>query len=378
MVYVPHRGDLPVRIGPGVPLIPEIGPSELDSSVYTDPARFELERRKVLNRSWQIICRSEEIRETGAHVVWEGHGETIVVTRRRDGGVSAFHNVCQHRGARIVAESGTNARRFTCRWHGWSYDLEGAVVGVPDREDFQETQLAGLCAPSVEVDEWGGWVWAVLAGPGVAPPLLEWIGPEIEADLGAFRMQDMVLHDKLTWELPANWKVVIDGFNENYHAAHLHTITPQDVKDGRSSTYFVFGRNGMMVIPYKGSLPKLQDNPDHQGLAICHYTIFPTSVFNNNPNHLQLFRSVPLSVDRTRFEVWELWYPDGDEAYLEATDKHWQRLKKVVQEDVDIYQEWGAASKSSFYKRNIFNDRECKITHFHEVVQDMLDAPDPS
>jgi len=79
MVYVPHRGDLPARIGPGVPLIPDIGPAELDSAVYTDPARFERERRKVLNRSWQIICRSEELAAPGDHVVWEGHGETIVV-----------------------------------------------------------------------------------------------------------------------------------------------------------------------------------------------------------------------------------------------------------------------------------------------------------
>jgi len=176
MVYLPHRGDLPARIGPGVPLIPDIGPAQLDSSVYTDPARFEQERRKVLNRSWQIICRTEDLPNTGDHVVWEGQGETIVISRRRDGGVSGFHNVCQHRGARIVPESGKAARRFTCRWHSWSYDLEGTVVGVPDREDFDEKALDGLCAPPVECGEWGGWVWAVLAGPGVAPPLRDWIG----------------------------------------------------------------------------------------------------------------------------------------------------------------------------------------------------------
>ncbi|HJY94660.1 MAG TPA: Rieske 2Fe-2S domain-containing protein, partial [Streptosporangiaceae bacterium] len=110
MVYVPHRGDLPARFGAGVPLIPDIGPAELDSRIYTDPARFEAERRKVLNRSWQIICRSSEIPGTGDHVVWEGQGETIVISRRRDGGISGFHNVCQHRGARIVPRSGQGAR----------------------------------------------------------------------------------------------------------------------------------------------------------------------------------------------------------------------------------------------------------------------------
>ena len=376
MVFVPHRGELPARFGASVPLIPDIGPAELDARVYTDPAQFEQERRKVLNSSWQIICRSEEIVAPGDHVVWEGHGETIVVSRRRDGGVSGFHNVCQHRGARIVPQSGKGARRFTCRWHSWSYDLEGNVVGVPDREDFDENQLTGLCSPAVECDEWGGWVWAVLAGPGVAGTLLDWIGPEIVGDLGAYRMEDMELHDKLVWELDANWKVVIDGFNENYHAAHLHTISPQDVKDGRFGTYFTFGRNGMMVIPYKGVLGTLQETLDHQSLAICHYTIFPTSVFNNNPAHLQLFRSVPLAVDKTRFEVWELWYKDGDAEYLEKTGAHWERLKSVVQEDVEIYQEWAAASKSSAYTRNIFNDRECKITNFHRTVQQMLDSDD--
>ena len=132
----------------------------------------------------------------------------------------------------------------------------------------------------------------------------------------------------------------------------------------------------MMVVPYKGVLPKLNETLDHQSLAICHYTIFPTSVFNNNPEHLQLFRAVPIAVDKTRFEVWELWYKDGDDDYLARTGAHWERLKSVVQEDVEIYQEWAAARRSSAYTRNVFNDRECKITHFHEVVQKMLDAQD--
>jgi choline monooxygenase len=376
VVFHPTRGDLPYRHGAGVPLLPpEATPSELPASVYLDPERYEQERTKVLARTWQIVCRSSEIAAVGDHVVWEGQGETIVVTRRRDGGVAGFHNVCQHRGARIVAESGCGARRFNCRWHNWTYDFEGNVLGVPDREDFAPEQLEGLAAPAVECAEWGGWVWVVLAGPGVAPPLLEWLGEELVGDLGAYRMEDMLLIEKLTWELPVNWKVVIDGFNENYHAPALHKVSAQDAKDGRESTFFYWGPHGMMVVPYKGVLPRLKETRDHQSLAICHYTVFPTAVFNNNPNHIQLFRAVPLAVDRTRFETWELQYdPQGDEDYIAGVDAHWNRLKDVVAEDVDIYQEVGATKRSSAYRRNIFNDHECKITHFHQVVQQMLDA----
>jgi len=376
VVFVPTRGDAPLRHGDGVPLLPEgAQAADLDASVYLDPERFERERTKVLNPSWQIVCRSSEIAETGDHVVWEGQGETIVVTRRRDGGVAGFHNVCMHRGARIVKESGKGARRFGCRWHNWTYDHEGNVIGVPDREDFCPAQLEGLASPAVECDEWGGWVWAVLAGPGVAPPLVDWLGPELVADLGAYRMEAMLLIEKLTWELEVNWKVVVDGFNENYHAPALHKVPAQDAKDGRESTFAYLGPHGMMVVPYKGVLPKLKEMRDHQSLAICHYTVFPTAVFNNNPTHVQLFRVVPLAVDRTRFETWELQYdPKGDAEYLDGVTKHWGRLKVVVAEDVEIYGEVSAARRSSAYSKNRLNDHECKITHFHEVVQRMLDA----
>jgi phenylpropionate dioxygenase-like ring-hydroxylating dioxygenase large terminal subunit len=376
MVYTPTRGSGPLRFGPDVPMIPDIGTGVIEAEVYTDPQRFEAERRRVLSKSWQVICRSSEIPNPGDFISWEGHGETIIVARQRDGQVGGFHNVCQHRGARIANESSGCARRFTCRWHSWVYDLKGTVVGVPDREDFDERELDGLAAPPVACAEWGGWVWAVLGGPNAAPPLSEWLGPDLISELGAYRMQDMTLVEKLVWDVPVNWKVIVDAFNENYHAAHLHSknTKPQDVRDGRFSTYFVLGRHGMMVIPYKGVLPRLRETLDHQSLAICHYTVFPTAVFNCNPTHIQLFRSVPLAVDRSRFECWELQYSDADEEYLRKVDEHWGRLKGVVAEDVEIWDEVAATRQSSGYRRNILNNRECKITAFHRTVQDMLDA----
>lgn len=374
MVFVPHRGDLPARHGPDIDPLPGIPSSTLDASVYTDPVRYEREREKIFLRSWLIICRSDQVADPGDFVRWEGHGESIVVSRRADGGLSGFHNVCRHRGARIVkAPAGKDTRRFTCRWHNWTYDQEGNVRGVPDRHDFDRSLLAGLCAPPVAVDEWGGWVWALLGGPDAAPPLAEWIGPEILGDLGAYRMETMRLVEKLEWELPVNWKVVVDGFNETYHAPALHHIPAKDAKDGRESTFFVFDRNAMMVVPYKGVLDELRRTRDHQATAICHYTIFPNQVFNNNPAHIQLFHPVPLAVDRTRFECWELWYPETDQDYLDKVGAHWEHLKEVVAEDVEIFCEWAAVSRSHAYTRNIFSERECKLTAFHRACAEMLE-----
>jgi phenylpropionate dioxygenase-like ring-hydroxylating dioxygenase large terminal subunit len=326
----------------------------------------------VLNPNWQMMFRAEQIPNAGDHYVWEGQGETVVFTRRKDGTIAGFHNICQHRGSRIVRNSGCGARRFTCPFHDWVYDFDGKVIGVPDREDFDQGKLEGLRTPEVEVGEWGGWVWAVLDGPGVAPPLLDWLGADIIEDLGAYQMEHMFLKEKVVWDVDVNWKVIMDAFNEFYHAPALHHISPQDVKDGREMRIFEFDHHAMMIVPLKGALPKLQENPDHQSVAICHYTIFPSGVFNNNPEHLQLFRPVPLSHNKTRFETWELWYKSDDEAYLDRTERHWEHLKVVVGEDVWTWEDIAATSRSMYYKENVYNDREGKIPFFHNQVNDLI------
>ena len=158
----------------------------------------------------------------------------MIVARQPDGTLAAFHNVCQHRGSAL------NRRR-----HGWvrppvhvpvarvGVRQRGVVVGVPEREDFDPAHLDGLRAPAVAADEWAGWIWINLAGPDEAPALVDWIGPDILADLGRFRMEDMVLHEKLVYDVPVNYKAIVDGFNEVYHVTELHHVDPIFTKSAR-------------------------------------------------------------------------------------------------------------------------------------------------
>ena len=135
---------------------------------------------------------------------------------------------------------------------------------MPDRPDFDRDELeAGRAAGGRR--RVGRLDLGAARGPDAAPPLQEWLGPEILGDLGAYRMEDMQLVEKLVWELPVNWKVVVDGFNETYHAAGLHNVPASDAKDGRQSTFFVFERHAMMVVPYKGVLAELLETPRPPG-----------------------------------------------------------------------------------------------------------------
>ncbi|WP_420453277.1 aromatic ring-hydroxylating oxygenase subunit alpha [Ilumatobacter sp.] len=372
MVHIPTRGDVPVRLGDDVRLVPDYGPSTMDADVYRDPVRFELERERVLSTHWILAGRSEQVSDTGDWLTFEGHGETVVVTRQDDGSLAAFHNVCQHRGPAIVGELfGCGARRFTCPYHGWVYDTTGLVVGVPEKGDFDPDHLDGLRSPAVAVDEWGGWVWINLAGPEAAPPLTEAIGEEIVADLGRFEMEGMVLHEVAEWDVPVSYKAIVDGFNEIYHTKALHGVDGEWVKAARQASFHILGDNYMCFVPRSDKLDDLAQDPDHHRFAICHYVVFPNTVFNCNPGHVQVFNPIPIDVDRTRFLCWELIYPgDHDDpeyaSYHETTMRQWDRLQKVVGEDIAIYEQLERTKRSSGYTRNILNERECKIAHYHE------------
>jgi phenylpropionate dioxygenase-like ring-hydroxylating dioxygenase large terminal subunit len=378
MVHVATRGDVPVRLGPGVRNVPDYGPSTMSRDVYTDPVRFELEREKVLNTNWIIAGRSVDAAQPGDWTSFESHGETIVITRQPDGSLAAFHNVCQHRGPALVHEwKGCGARRFTCGYHGWVYDTTGKLVGVPERQDFSEEHLRDVRAPAVAADEWGGWIWVNLAGPDKAVPLMEGIGPEIAADLGQFKMEDMIVHEVVEWDVPVSYKAIIDGFNEIYHTAALHHVTPEWTKAARDSTFHIVGQNYMCFVPRAERREQLEQNWDHHQNAICHYVVFPNTVFNCNPEHIQVFNPIPIDVDRTRFLCWQLIYP-GDmndpeyKAYYDKMTAHWAGLKRVVGEDIEIYDQLKRTKRSSGYTKHILSERECKIAHYHENMDRLI------
>ncbi len=373
MVHIPTRGDVPVRLGPAVKRVPDYGPSLMSADVYLDPHRYELERDRVLATHWLLACRVEQIAEPGDWFTYEGHGEVVVIARQPDGSLAAFFNVCMHRGPAIVHErTGCGARRFTCPYHNWSYDTTGKVVGVPEREDFDPAHLDGLRAPKVAVDTWGGWVWINLAGDA-APGLHESIGPEILADLGRFNMEDMVLHEVVEWDVPVSYKAIVDGFNEIYHAPALHGTGGEWARAARESSFHILGDNYMCFVPRHQTMDQLEADWDHHQYAICHYVVFPNTVFNCNPEHIQVFHPIPVAVDRTKFYCWEIIYK-GDHAdpvyaeYYERTMKHWAGLKRVVGEDIAIYDQLERTKQSRAYTQHVLNARECKIAHYHEQM----------
>jgi phenylpropionate dioxygenase-like ring-hydroxylating dioxygenase large terminal subunit len=155
-------------------------------------------------------------------------------------------------------------------------------------------------------------------------------------------------------------------------------VPPEWTKSARDSSFFIVNdHNYMCFVPRYEHRDKLAEDWDHHKWAICHYVVFPNTVFNANPRHIQVFNPIPIDVDRTKFLCWEIVYPGDDSdpeyaTYRERMQAHWEHLKVVVGEDIDIYQQLARTKRSSAYRENILSARECKIAHYHETMARMI------
>jgi len=186
---------------------------------YTDPGFAALEFERLWGRVWQVACREEEVADVGDFLEYTIGDQSILVVRSAPDTVGAFFNTCLHRGTRLAEGTGRfDEDCMRCRYHAWRYDLGGALIEVVDGEEFDPLP-EGLGLGKVRAECWAGFVWITL-DPG-APPLLEYLGP-LPALLAPYHLEGMRLRANLATVLPANWKVVVDAFNEGYHVQGTH------------------------------------------------------------------------------------------------------------------------------------------------------------
>ncbi|MBF6557335.1 MAG: aromatic ring-hydroxylating dioxygenase subunit alpha [Acidimicrobiales bacterium] len=186
---------------------------------YTSAEFAALEFERLWSRVWQVACREEEIAEVGEFCEYLLGDQSILVVRSGPDTVRAFHNTCLHRGTRLADGAGRfHDSCIRCRYHAWRYDLDGKLVEVVDRDEFEPMPPDTGLKP-VQVDRWGGFVWVSL-DPG-APPLVEYLDP-LPALLAPYQLHRLRMRTYLSTVLPANWKVAVDAFNEGYHVQGTH------------------------------------------------------------------------------------------------------------------------------------------------------------
>ncbi|MGA1677793.1 MAG: aromatic ring-hydroxylating oxygenase subunit alpha, partial [Pseudomonadales bacterium] len=142
---------------------------------YNDVRFFELEREHLWRRSWLLAAHTDELPEPGSFLRWENAGQPVVIVHDDDGRIRAFYNTCSHRGAPVVTEQSGKRPRLTCRYHGWSYSLNGNLIAIRDAEDFSALDFSCRGLKPVRCEQFGRLVFVNFDDN--APSLMDWLGP---------------------------------------------------------------------------------------------------------------------------------------------------------------------------------------------------------
>jgi nitrite reductase/ring-hydroxylating ferredoxin subunit len=202
-----------------------VRPDFVPVSDYISKEFLQLENERVWPRVWLMACRVEELDNPGAFFTFDVVRDSILLVRQASGEIKAFHNVCQHRGRRLKDGCGQMAKSIYCKFHGWSWNLDGSIQRIIHREQWQGCEQfadADLSLPEVRVDTWAGWVFVTMNAD--APSLKEYLG-EVPEYLDCYALEKTRMLWRVTIHTPANWKLVLNAFNEAYHVEATHPQT---------------------------------------------------------------------------------------------------------------------------------------------------------
>lgn len=352
---------------------------------YHSEALFELEKQHLFREHWQIACHVSDVPNPGNYLTLDIVGERALILRGQDGEVRAFHNMCKHRGSRLVAdEMGTCRNALVCPFHGWVYNLDGTLRGPSRPNSFPPLDKVAFGLTLVETEIWMGFVF-IRFEKGPQGSVAEIMKPFAE-ELSHYQPEIVRPTTASIWtqESPVNWKSVRDVDNEGYHVAMAHPA----LQDLYGSTYydepFVKGvcRSFATFNPHAGrrwsvkNYVKITEQqprlPQRLKKAWIYYGMFPNCVIAVTPETVQFYQEFPISKDRTLLRGAVYRYPEETRRQRIARYLAMRIDRDTQAEDVQltIWSNEAMASKNfnSFY----LSDLEYGVSTHHDHLRAVL------
>jgi phenylpropionate dioxygenase-like ring-hydroxylating dioxygenase large terminal subunit len=336
---------------------------------YRSVERFTAERELVLRRYPTPFCPSAALPESGSYVARDAAGTPILAVRGADGRVRAFRNACRHRGTQLVAGAGCE-KAFVCRYHGWTYALDGALRHVPHEHGFPDLDKStrGL-VPVDAVEEVGGMVFITQDAPSPPNTNLDQLPPIISPQHRLLQSAEL--------EVPANWKIFAEGFLEGYHIRATHPETFYPVQFDNLNVVETFGRNHRIAFPYR-AVNKLRTVAPAEwsvdGKLTYVYHLFPNVMIATFPANIFMTVLEPVAIDRTVFITYVLTTRSADDVEAQTTIKRGADfVNDGAAEDravVCAIQRGLASGANEFFE---FGRFEGLIGHFHRELHAALD-----
>lgn len=369
----------------------------LPAWTYTSEELTEVEKDKLFRRHWQLACHVSNLPEPGSYIAFDICGERAIVMRGKDGVVRAFHNLCRHRGSRVLADkAGICKHVLTCPFHGWSYNLDGTLRSpvMPDSLPSLDPVEHGL--KPIEMEIWHGLVFLRFL-PGDQPSIADLFARH-EAEVAQYDLANMIPAFKGFWtqKMKVNWKSVRDVDNEGYHVPMAHPALQElygpnyydePLTDGTSRSLGQFSEHpgrSWSVRHYKSVLPTMPNLDEHHQAAWLYLGIFPNAVIGFYPTQAIFYQEFPIDARHTL---------QRGATYRYAEESREMRLSRYLSERIDSETtvedtqliEWSCeATESSAYDGIILSDREYNVRAYHDAfraqvpVMDLETPPAPT
>ncbi len=333
------------------------------ASFYIDPARLAREHETVFARSWQLVGHAEQLKNSGDYFTTRLGREPLLFVND-NGTPRGFFNVCRHR-AGPVAQGCGNARRLSCRYHGWTYDLSGQLLRATEMEGASGFDPAKISLQTLPVHRFGPLLFAALDS---ATPSFDEFFPGVTERCAPLELERMRYVTTRTYPVSANWKVYVDNFLEGYHIPLVHPGLNREI-DYRQYVTEQAERYVLQYAPVRDGTASLYKGGFGDGQA-WYYWLFPNIMLNIYEGQLQTNVVIPVDVNQTivRFD----WFsydltPEPD------TDERWRELahfsEEVQAEDARICEAVQVNLGSRAYRSGPYSPkRESGVQLFHRLM----------
>jgi Rieske 2Fe-2S family protein len=348
----------------------------LPACYYTDLELFRREIDTFFFEDWICAGRADAIPNPGNYFLREIAGESLIVVRTDAGSVEAFYNVCRHRGTRLCSKSeGSFAGRIQCPYHGWTYGLDGRLLGAPHMDssvfDHQEYPLHKL-----RTGLWDGHIF--LNAQPHPEPLAAQLA-DLPARFASWGMAELRLQKRIVYDIHANWKLIVANYNECLHCPVLHPAlnrltdylgsdneAPQPTYMGGSMGFR--GAAETMSMDGKRRRDYLPGLSETERQKVCYFSVYPNLLLSLHPDYMMIHTLWPRAVDRTDiicewyFHPDELAKPDfvGDDAI-----EFWDITNRQDWQIVELSQ---AGMQSRAYTPGPYSAREELLYAFDRIV----------
>ena len=353
----------------------------LPARFYTDPALFAREQEIFFRGMWTSVGRIDDIPTVGSYIVRSIAGDSIIIVRATDTTIRAHYNVCRHRGTTLCTEShGQLNGSIQCPYHAWTYGYDGALVGAPHMDGTPHFRKSDFPLKSVRAAVWEGFLWVNASNSG--PSLSEQLA-DLPDKFAPWRMSDLRRGAVLEYDIPANWKLILQNFSECLHCPNLHPVL-------NKLSHYLSGENEPLRPTYMGGRMDLSPGVETMSMdgsrsceylpaltaeekrRVYYYAIFPNLLISAHPDYVMVHTLWPIAHDRTKLVCEFLFQPSEIEKGLDtkAILEFWDMTNKQDWFVCELAQQ-GISSRG--YTPGPYSNREELLYAFDQFIVNRLE-----